>query len=575
MPDSTGGASARAGGGAVGAVGGEVLSTFTIADFLSLDVTAQGSPEVLAAGDQLDRRVRWLHVTELVNTQGLLQGGELILATGIALPQDGEAIARYVDAMADQGVAGLAIELGRRFSEVPSAMVRACARRQLPLIALRCEVPFVKMTEAAHSVILMGQRRVLKLTALAHERFTELSASDADADELVRAAGELAEGQVVFSNLMHQVLAAYSNDGSTVDLLSRWSRHPSNPASVFGTRVDTDEFTVITPVDVRGQQRGRLTLFTSAPPDPAQVMVLERAAAAIAMRLLSESDDVVLAHARRTVLTDIIAGRFGSVDAMHARAAALGHVTRDRFYLPVVVLSQAEHLGELIAKALDEAHLEGLRARLAPDRWAVLLLMRGDRPGPEERFAEILQQLCRQAGVDRPVVARGGLVADLADVRRSFTEANEVALASSAVVYGKHVKDLYTAHDVQLRGLLYLMRDDARLQAFVERSVGPLLLRDAMDGGGWVDTLAAYLRFQGNKSLAAQELGISRPTLYERLARIQRLLQLDLDDAERRTSLYAAIMLVEATGVHVPLRATTAPSPVSSSGTLTRSEARR
>jgi purine catabolism regulator len=76
--------------------------------------------------------------------------------------------------------------------------------------------------------------------------------------------------------------------------------------------------------------------------------------------------------------------------------------------------------------------------------------------------------------------------------------------------------------------------------------LGPLFLRDAMDGGDRVRTLGAYLRYQRNKSLTAQELGVSRPTLYERLARIQRLLRVDLDDPEWSTSLYAAIMVVEA-----------------------------
>jgi purine catabolism regulator len=482
-----------------------------------------------------------------VDTQGLLQGGELILATGIAFPHSPEEIAQYVDALADQGIAGLAIELGRRFATVPPAMVRACNRRHVPLIAFHREVPFVKVTEAAHSVILMGQRRLLQVTAAAHERFTELTSAEASMEDLVTAAAELAGGQVVFANLMHQVLALHAPDGATEELLNRWNRKAFTLTKAFGTRVDDADHTVVTPVEVRGRQRGRLVLFGTGPPDRAQMTVVERAAVALGMRLLLEDDDVVVANAHRTVLENIIAGR-GGVEAMHARAAALGRPTRGRHYLPVVVLAAGRDLRWVVNRALDDARLDGLAAQIGPDRWGALLLLKNELFEPAvEAFASSALELCRGVGIERPVVARGGLVSALADVRHSFAEAVDVALASRVAGSPRNRKDVYSIEDVKLRGLLYTLRNDPRLQAFVERMLGPLLHRDTLDGGDWVRTLGVYLRFQGNKSLTAQELGVSRPTLYERLGRIQRLLRVDLDDPEWSASLYAAIMVVEAT----------------------------
>jgi len=552
-----------------------VLSTFTIADFLAMGVTVQGSPLVVAGHQHLNRRIRWLHVIELAETQGLLQGGELILATGIGLPQAPDKIARYVDALADQGVAGLVIELGRRFARVPSAMVRACDRRHLPLVALRREVPFVKVTEAAHSLILMGQQRLLQVTAAAHERFTELSSAGAPVDEVVAAAGELGEGAVVFSNLLHQVVALYARDGAAEDLLARWSRKAFTMGRAFGTQVNDSDYSVVTPVEVRGQQRGRLVLFTSGPPDQAQVMVVERAAATLGMRLLLDDDDTVVANAHRSVLEEIVSGRCLNVDATHARTALLGHPTRHRRYLPVVLLAPPaavdgrppgttsggpatgkappradptdRDLGTILARALDDLHFDAIAAQLAPDRWGALLLLRSDDAEPPvAAFAERVADLCHAAGVEPPVVARGGVVAELAEVRRSFAEALDVAQATRAAGETARRKPLYSIDDLHLRGLLYILRDDPRIQAFVERTLRPLFVRDAVDGGDRVRTLGAYLRFQRNKSLTAQELGVSRPTLYDRLARIQRLLGVDLDDPEWSTSLYAAIMVVEA-----------------------------
>src|SRR3984957_20084276 len=85
---------------------------------------------------------------------GLLGGGELILPTGIALPESDSALASYVAELAAAGVAGLAIELGRRYSvSLPSALVAAAASSGVVLIEFRAEVAFVELTEAVHTRI--------------------------------------------------------------------------------------------------------------------------------------------------------------------------------------------------------------------------------------------------------------------------------------------------------------------------------------------------------------------------------------------------------------------------------------
>ena len=519
-------------------------SPLTIGDFLALPAVAHGLPKVVAGVAELGRRIRWLHVTELTDTEGLLQGGELILTTGIALPPSATEIGRYIDMLADQGAVGLVLELGRRFDAAPPGMLRACERRRFPLILLYREVQFVALTEAAHSVILGAQSELLRVTAAAYERFTELHLAAASVDQLVSATGELANGSVVFANLMHQVLAVEVREGSTKWLLRRW-RETTFSNGTSGTVVDAEHGTVQAPVEVRGRQRGRIVLFTADAPTPTQVMVLARAAEALAIRIQLDSDEALVAQARRTVLSDIIFGRYATPEAMHARTASLGHPTYDRQMLPLVVLGAVVDLRKVMVQALFDAHLDALTADLGDGTWGVLLLFPPGNERGVEAFAERVHELSAALTTEPLTVARGGIVVDLSSVKRSFAEALETAQAVRGSNYQTQARACYSIRDVQLRGLLYTMRGDPRLQAFVGRLLGPLLVRDERDGGDWVRTLAVYLRLRGNKSLAAQELNISRPTLYERLSRIQRLLQLDLDDPESSTSLYAAIMFAE------------------------------
>ncbi len=105
-------------------------------------------------------------------------------------------------------------------------------------------------------------------------------------------------------------------------------------------------------------------------------------------------------------------------------------------------------------------------------------------------------------------------------------------------------KVFHRAADIRLRGLLALIRTDPRVQAFAETELRGLLEHQARHGGDSVDVLRSFLELGGNKTELAKQRHLSRPTLYAKLATIQRLLGVDLDDAESRTSLHTAMLIL-------------------------------
>ena len=68
----------------------------TVADILALPALQFGSAELVSGAAGVTGRVRWLHVSELPDIAGLLAGGELILTTGIALPESDDELRSYV-----------------------------------------------------------------------------------------------------------------------------------------------------------------------------------------------------------------------------------------------------------------------------------------------------------------------------------------------------------------------------------------------------------------------------------------------------------------------------------------------
>ena len=107
----------------------------TVAEVLALDVMRRGEPQVVAGTDRLGTLVRWVHAIELADAPRLLRGGELVLTTGIALPDEGPLLDAYVAGLASVGAAGLAVELGRRYTGgLPAGFVAAAESHRLPLI---------------------------------------------------------------------------------------------------------------------------------------------------------------------------------------------------------------------------------------------------------------------------------------------------------------------------------------------------------------------------------------------------------------------------------------------------------
>jgi purine catabolism regulator len=90
-----------------------------------------------------------------------------------------------------------------------------------------------------------------------------------------------------------------------------------------------------------------------------------------------------------------------------------------------------------------------------------------------------------------------------------------------------------------------MLTDDERLQLFVIRELDALRRHDDENGSELTSALWALLNHPTSKSKAAASLHISRPVFYDRLAKVERLLGVDLDDPDIRVSLHVALVAGE------------------------------
>ena len=564
-----------------------------------MEACRRGRPLVVAGADRLDVPVRWVHAIELTDVAQLLRGGELVLSTGIALPDDERLLAAYITELAGIGVAGLAVELGRRYAgSLPPALITAARQAGLPLIAFEHEVAFIEITEAVHARIIDAQLDELRVSERLHEMFTELSVAGASAEEVVRQAAALAGRPVILADLSHRVLAFSPGGGDPGQLLSGFAARSRSVRLSGRTAYDEASGWLVTPVGARGEDWGRVILVCSVPPSPTDTVLIERAATTLALgRLLTRHRESLERQAHRTLISGIISQAHADPAEAAVRSRALGVPVDGRQLIAMVLrfrdrmasgpggprgmgpggprgmgpggprgmapggprgigpgglLGMPAHLrvldlADAAAAACRAERIPSLVGTLDDDRAGAMLSL-GPRVEPDDVLTRLATRIRDRAGVDPDllVIGVGATAGSIRDVRRSFLEASQVADVAASHP-GGHDPLFYRLPDLRLRGLLHLLRDDPRLQTFVERELGALLAADP--GAGLIDVLATYLAAGGNKAAAAKASHLARPTFYERLRRIERICGTDLGSAESRTSLHVALLALNASRV--------------------------
>ncbi|MEX0705068.1 MAG: PucR family transcriptional regulator [Nitriliruptoraceae bacterium] len=524
----------------------------------------RGGPRVLAGEQRLDEPVRWVHVSELPDIAHLLQGGELILTTGIGLPDEPRELQRYIEDLVRVQATGVVVELGRRFTELPRALVETARRRRFPLIVLDHEIRFVRVTEAVHVDIINRHVSVLEQVQRVHTVFTELAVEGASADDIVGEAASLSGLPAVLENLTHRVIAAHHPGGSLADFLDGWARR-SRGLTVddrIGIAQQGSEAWLVGDVGARGERWGRLLMRLDAraveQPQFA-TSIVERAATALVLNRLGDQDrDSFESHAERTLIAQIRHGTT-SLSSVAARAAALGTPLHDRLLAALVVRPRSTdprldglerdlaQIGRVLTGAIRACGLQAIGGPLPSDDIGLVVA----REGGGESLFDACQQLAARAhadlaahGLPAVIIAASSVVHDLRDLRDAFVEAEQVA---TAAIPSADDQVLWTPEDIRLAGLVQLLRDDPRMQRFVERQLGPVLQEADVAEPTIMSALGAFLDHGGNKSAAADALGISRPTLYQRLQRVERVLGVDLDAIETRMSLYVAYLALRST----------------------------
>ncbi|MBS1869334.1 MAG: PucR family transcriptional regulator [Actinobacteria bacterium] len=518
------------------AAGGAAI---TVADALALPQLRRGLPEVVAGRERLARPVRWVHAGEARRMAELLTGGELVLTTGMGVGRRAAEQREFVERLARAGIAALVVELGGTLSTLPPALVEAAERAALPLVALRREVPFVAVTEAVHTAIVNRHYGVLRDAERIHARLLERMLDGGGPAEAVAELADTLGNPVYLHDGRERLLYHAAGPASRAAAIDAWHAR-TTLAGACGEEVSLGP----------GSRPGGLVALPIARPlAPVTPVALQRSAAVLALALLQVRRRTELqARERGSLLVDLVEGRIdASENARHAEAIGFG--TAGRSLLPFACA--LEDLADAPAAVWDALVADvgrGLEAPRSPALVGAMPDRRGllgvvalgavdGRAELAERIAAIVRaQVARRLGAPPPTIAVGGASSwpQVGDALRGAVEAAAAARALAPAPW-------HDADALELDRLLWRAREADWLRGFVARTLGPLIEHDRRGRQALVATVAALSAHAGARAAAARALAVNRQTLYARIAKIERLLGVDLGDGATLLTLGVAV----------------------------------
>src|SRR5688572_6480611 len=459
--------------------------------------------ELAAGAAGADNAIGWVHVSELPDPTPWLEGGELLITTGIGLGGTSRVQREYVRRLARHSLAGLAFGVGFGWTEPPEALADEAEKLGFPLLTVPYEVPFIALTKAVAAQLANEQLSRVERALEVHERLARAVLEGRGAPTLLGILGD----HVGCS------LALVDESGRVVG-----ERH--------GARLDACEHVLELPVVADGEIA---TLRAGKPGGELSEydrLVLHHGQTALAFEL-SRRHAVSAAELRLAgdLLEDLEHDRLDEREIAR-RISAFGLDPQGSYAALLAVAAgpaQAEDLRAAAAKLLDARGVRYLSASRR-DRAAFLVAT-----GLEDDALAIARELVDAApgarvGVGRPSSGSG--------LGRSLLEARAALDAVAGPVASYH--DLGSLE-------LLLSLPGATLEAFVARVLGP-----AATNTWLLESLAALLDTGCRWSEASDRLGVHRHTLRYRMDQLRKQTGRHPDDPAQRMELWLALKAKQA-----------------------------
>ncbi|MHA3683681.1 PucR family transcriptional regulator [Leucobacter sp. HY1910] len=493
-----------------------------------------------------DPEISWVSTTELLDLGKYLEGGEVLLTTGLAFTAGDPRWRDFVASLNRARIAAIGFGIGVNHDRVPRELIQAATQYRVALFEIPLPTPFVAISKAAAGLLRADELRAARGALQVQQRLLDGARGDQDPAEVL----------AVMAQATGRHLALVTTDGTLV-------------ASTAGFAAQHGKIDYI---DLDRDATLRLGVAGNAPLSPEGNAIIAAGSMVLGLGLHGGRADELRERERwERLALGLLEGRHGP-EAIEILASTSTRQPAAPARLRVIAVQG----GAEDVAAWRKRPRSGLDRLVAPDR--------GPAPAPgiglawqvcsdtEDAVAAALAAAASH-GLDA-AVGRSVPATD-APVSRRSAQGRLRALSPTAPLYRapRVPVVVWADRDAPLFEALVGLTQAGAARALGRQVLGPLSNEpvtpaDVVSGASVAApdgsnpetelsaaeraqlraTLTAVFEHDGGRGPAATALGIHRNTLRDRLTRIERITGRSLADADDRAELWFALKLEELQG---------------------------
>lgn len=438
--------------------------------------------------------INWVAVTELEDPHRFINGGELILTTGLRLRSAPEQ-RRFVRQVQRAGAVGIGFGVGLSHETVPPALLAEANRWGLPVVEVPYETPFIAIGKLVADAQSADHYAKLERLIAGHQVLARALLTGGGLAELLKHLGGMLRTDVALS----QFTAQLYNSSSEAPSADTWSSYP-----------------------VPTGRRDACTLWVRQPFEDSGIIGYAQNLISVELNNMVKQRQAQRALCGQ-VLEDVIHGALETSEAQR-RLAGVG-VNSTRKNVVLLAVSAAHHKA-LVSTSVPRELENAVAAVVGKD----LVLVINDDGGGAPALARKLSDHLAEAGI-HATIGIGGAYTKPNGLRWSYFEARDAA---------SHGLPVNEPERLSLTSLL-LASEDVPLADMANESLNPLRTFDAAHGSELMATLESYLNNNGSVAAVAEELTLHRNTVRYRLAQITELTGYDPAVTTDRVQLWLAL----------------------------------
>lgn len=461
-----------------------------------IDVRSLGLRNVGLAQTTLGADIHWVAVTEQEDPQRFLNGGELVLTTGLRLRTAAEQ-RRFTRQVQRAGAVGIGFGIGLSHEAVPPAMIAEANRWGLPVVEVPYATPFIAIGKLVADSQSADHYSKLERLIAGHQILARALLTGGGLGELLKQLGSMLRTDIVLTQFSAQL----------------YNSMPGNPAP---TAADWASYPIPT------GRRDACTLWVKQPFGDTGIIGYAQNLISVELNNMVKQRQAQRALAGQ-VLDDVIHGTLETSEAQRRLAGVGINSTRKN----VVLLAESQaHYKQLASTSLPQVLDDSVSAVVGKD----LIVVMQDDGSSAGTQAKALSDHLLEAGI-HAVIGIGGAYTKPNGLRWSYFEARDAA------AHGLPVNE---PERLSLTSLL-LASEDVPLADMASESLTPLRKFDAAHGSELVATLESYLNHNGSVAAVAEALTLHRNTVRYRLAQITELTGYDPSQTQDRVQLWLAL----------------------------------